>query len=346
MSSLQSFTQYPHSTQIRVLIDKSLGFLAGESEPSRDTVPIAMENEKVIWQIKDGKRGHENQSAGLIRALAKLHPIKPVELPIETYHASWMRAMIGKLPHFENLPVPDLIVGCGSRTHSTLLCAGRTTGAPTLLLMAPPRGLSGLFKFCITPEHDQRRGRNIIATKGAINLVESSEAKEGATGLILLGGPSQHHDWNTLRIQEQIAAILEADAAIQWIATSSRRTPFDTLQSIHKVKHPQFKLIPFEDTDANWLPDQLGKASQVWVTEDSVSMIYEALSSGAKVGVLPVPRKPKPSRVVQGVDQLISEEGVLPFTNDDCKLSKFAAPPPLNEAERVAKIVANRLSWS
>jgi mitochondrial fission protein ELM1 len=46
------------------------------------------------------------------------------------------------------------------------------------------------------------------------------------------------------------------------------------------------------------------------VTEDSVSMIYEALSSGAQVGLLPMPRKSEAGRVARGVKGLI-EEGLL-----------------------------------
>jgi mitochondrial fission protein ELM1 len=58
------------------------------------------------------------------------------------------------------------------------------------------------------------------------------------------------------------------------------------------------------------LPAHLSSAIMVWVTEDSVSMIYEALSSGAQVGLLPMPRKSEAGRVARGVKGLI-EEGLL-----------------------------------
>jgi hypothetical protein len=304
-----------------------------------------MQAVKIIWQVKDGKRGHENQSGGLIRALKKLHNADCVELPLDFYHASWPRAIFGKLPNTEQLPSPDLIIGCGSRTHSTLLSAGRTTGAPTILIMAPPRGLSGLFSLCIIPEHDSRSGKNIIVTKGAMNLIQANKAKERDCGLILIGGPSQHHDWDSAQLLEQIDAALAASPGIDWVATTSRRTPPQTTKSLTERAGDRLKLVPCEETDVDWLRKQLSRACYVWVTEDSVSMVYEALSSGAKVGLLPIPRKKQSSRVLKSVDQLKSEGTVLPFQANTCDLATFSAPPRLNEAERVAQIVAERLSW-
>lgn len=302
-----------------------------------------MRNQKVIWQIKDGKRGHENQSAGLIRALTTLHDVDCIELPLDSYRVTWLRAIFGKLPNAEQLPPPDLIIGCGSRTHATLLAAGRTSGAPTILIMAPARGLSGLFSLCITPEHDNRSGKNIIATKGAMNLIQANEAKNSGSGLMLLGGPSQHHHWDSAQLLQQIDAILAASPNTEWVATTSRRTPPETTQSLIKKNSERLKLVPCEETGADWLPAQLSSADRVWVTEDSVSMVYEALSSGAKVGLLPVPRKKETSRVLKGIDQLKSEKAVLPFHLENCDLGNFSAPPQLNEAERVAQIVAERL---
>lgn len=302
-------------------------------------------NKKVIWQIKDGKRGHENQSAGLIRALAKLHDTDCIELPVKSCHATWRQALLAKFPHAEEFPKPDVIIGCGSRTHSTLLAAGRATGAPTILIMAPPRGLAGFFSLCITPEHDERSGKNIIATKGAINLIQASGAQKGGDGLILIGGPSQHHDWDSAQLLEQINTLLLASPEIEWVATTSRRTPPETAQSLIEHTQGRLTLVPCEKTGADWLPVQLSQASCVWVTEDSVSMIYEALSSGAKVGVLPVPRKAKSSRVIRGIDRLLADGQAMPYAPGHCDLMRFSAPAPLSEAGRVAKIISARLSW-
>ncbi|HBR94043.1 MAG TPA: hypothetical protein DEA90_07750 [Opitutae bacterium] len=300
---------------------------------------------KIIWQICDHKRGHENQSSGLIHALSKQTAIEPIRIDIDKHKASWWQAVRGIFPPASALPQPDLIIATGSQTHSSLLAAGRATGAPTLLIMAPPKGLTRFFDLCIVPAHDQRQGPNIIQTTGAMNTVEASPNKEPQAGLFLIGGPSQHHNWDEAALLEQISTILAANTDLRWQLTTSRRSPSHTtkqlqqLQQVQARASDQLEVIPVEDTAADWLPRQLARSSYVWVTEDSVSMVYEALSSGAKVGLLPVPRKAGESRIVRGLDALQQSQHVLSYSKEHTDLTHFKAPPPLNEAARIAKIV-------
>lgn len=297
----------------------------------------------LIWKIKDGKRGHENQSQGLIQALGKLRPVECIEVDIHTKGANWLDYLFGRNSQFSGLPKPDLIIGAGSQTHATILAAGRATGAPTVVLMAPPRGICILYNLCIIPEHDGRSGSNIVRTKGALNLIEPGSRKSPNQGLFLIGGASAHHGWDGRQVVEQMTQILKHSRGIDWTATTSRRSPKTTCDDLASIQTGKLNVVPVEDTDGTWLPEQLVKANYVWVTEDSVSMIYEALSSGAKVGVLPVPRKTDRSRVVLGVDRLIEEGQVLRYRADCCDLSQFDAPAALNEAARIAHIVSDRL---
>jgi len=297
----------------------------------------------VVWQIKDGKRGHENQTRGLIRALSRLQPLECIEVDVHQQGATWLDYLTGRAPKLSSLPAPDLIIGAGSLTHATILAAGRVTGAPTLLLMAPPRGLTSFFDLCIVPQHDQRKGANIIETTGAINMVEANLDKIAQSGLFLIGGPSQHHSWDEPSLLKQISTIVSSNPELQWKLTTSRRTPSSTTEKLLSLQGDQLTVIPVEETDADWLPRQLAGSAYVWVTEDSVSMVYEALSSGAKVGLLPVPRKTKTSRVIRGLDSLKQSNHILSYSANQTDLTTFECPPPLNEAERVAKIVAGRI---
>jgi len=296
----------------------------------------------VVWKIKDGKRGHENQSQGLVQALGRLAPIECVDVDVRTKGSTWLNYLSGSGTNFHGLSKPDLILGAGSRTHATLLAAGRATGAPTIVMMAPPRWIRSLFDLCIVPEHDGRSGSNIVTTKGVLNLIEPSKEKSSTKGLFLVGGASKHHDWNSRQVVEQMTRIIEHCPGIEWTATTSRRSPKETRAGLDSINIPNLTVVPVEQTDADWLPAQLAKANYVWVTEDSVSMVYEALSSGARVGVLAAPRKTGGSRVIRGVDRLIAEGQVLPFGNESCDLSTFEAPDALNEAARVARIVFDR----
>ncbi len=296
----------------------------------------------LIWVVKDGKRGHENQSTGLIRALAKLRPVKLIEIDVATRGLTWLDYLMRQSSRFAGNPKPDLIIGAGSRTHATILGAGRATGAFTVVLMSPPKGLRHRFDLCVAPEHDAHVGTNVITTCGALNLIEPSTQKKPDRGLILIGGPSKHHRWDGSQLVESISRITRSCPGICWTATTSRRSPASTYPKLTAIAAGNLEVIPVEQTDGDWLPTHLAEASFVWVSEDSVSMIYEALSSGAKVGVLPVPRKHGKSRVIRGVDALIKEASLLPYSRGRHDLSSLKAPAPLNEAARVAEIVIDR----
>jgi mitochondrial fission protein ELM1 len=301
-----------------------------------------MINSKIIWQICDNKRGHENQSAGLIHALSRQIVLKVVQINVATDKASWWQALRGQFPSAARLQQPDLIIGAGSQTHSTLLAASRATKAPSVLIMSPPQGFTRLYDLCITPEHDLRSGSNVITTKGAMNMIEPGSHKNQQSGLFLIGGPSEHHGWDESMLIKQIAQILDANPSIQWTLTSSRRTPPSTTTELEKLSKEPLKVLPVEATDKDWLPRELSMTAHVWVTEDSVSMVYEALSSGAKVGLLPIPRKSTRSRVVCGIESLNQNGYLMNYRENQADLAAFNPPPPLHEAERVAKIVAER----
>lgn len=303
----------------------------------------AMTSPTTIWQIKDGKRGHENQSAGLIAALARKVPIERVPVEIQTHGAGWLQACLGRYSKADpQWPHPDLIIGAGSRTHSTILAAGRARKARRIVIMAPPRLLSTQFDLCILPEHDGRSGVNILHTAGAMNPIQPRGEKDPGQGLLLIGGPSPHHDWNETELLEQIRAILQAEADTHWHLTTSRRTPATTSRALQDLDSPRLEVVPVEATGPEWLPEKLSKAARAWVSEDSVSMVYESLTSGAKVGLLRVPRKGGHSRVVRGIDRLVAQGRVLAFDSNAADLSSFPQPPPLNEAERIADIVIER----
>jgi mitochondrial fission protein ELM1 len=302
-----------------------------------------MKSEKNIWLISDGKPGHENQSRGLIHALSELMPLQQQLISIPSTQATWLDYALGRLPKkLRKLPAPDLIIGTGSRTHSTLLAVGRATQARTIVIMAPPRWLSGRFDLCVLPRHDDRKGKNVIRTLGAMNRVRPAATKKPASGLFLIGGPSKHHTWNEAQLIQQIQEIIAAQPTTRWQLTTSRRTPPATTEKLQELASPQLEVIPAERTPPEWLPAQLAETEQAWVTEDSVSMIYEALSADAKVGLLTVPRKSSNSRVIRGLDHLIQEKWIAPYDSARPDLSQFKKPPPLNEAERIAYRITER----
>jgi mitochondrial fission protein ELM1 len=100
---------------------------------------------------------------------------------------------------------------------------------------------------------------------------------------------------------------------------------------------------PHQDASADWLPNQLQQASEVWVTEDSVSMIFEALSSGAAVGLLPMKRLKENGKIQQTIKRLIDSNSLTTYSSWLAQRKLSPAPTILNEADRCAKIITQKI---
>ncbi|NIP97883.1 MAG: hypothetical protein GWO24_32430, partial [Akkermansiaceae bacterium] len=97
--------------------------------------------------------------------------------------------------------------------------------------------------------------------------------------------------------------LVSCRTGLQWNLTNSRRTPAGFLDQLAALP---LQIHPCDETGPDWLPQQLLTAREVWVTEDSMSMIYEALTARARVGLLAMPRKSRRGRIVRGLDQLVT----------------------------------------
>jgi mitochondrial fission protein ELM1 len=294
-----------------------------------------------IWQFYDSKAGHENQSRGLIEALARLQNIATLMLLPLPVTKALAGLVYGHLAGWRDLPAPDLLIGAGHHTHLSLLAARRVRGGRALVLMRPSLPLR-LFDLCLIPEHDAPPNRpNVLATRGALNRILPSATLESDQGLLLIGGPSAYFAWNDANVCQQIATIITTNPAMHWTLTTSRRTPSSFLKALHSVYDPKLAVVPVTQTGLDWLPDQLARTGQVWVTADSVSMVYEALTAGAAVGILDVPQQ-RASRISRGLDRLTDDGWVTLFTDwqRDRQLRPLAQP--FSEAERCARWIVDR----
>lgn len=288
-----------------------------------------------ILIVSDGKMGHLNQSLGLAEALLELCPDVRIEqrVPLPRMQA-WSSLISGRLP----LPAtkPSLLIGAGHGTHLTLLALKRCWGVPAVVLMKPSLPL-GLFDLCLIPEHDlPPRRDNVIPTRGALNRMRPAPKVPGS-GMILIGGPAKNSDWPETRLLDQLRDLVRRDPR-PWQLTTSRRTPDSTLTLLQQLEG--IELFPVDQTEPGWLPRQLAVTEQCWVSEDSVSMIYEALSAGCAVGAFEVPWQRK-GRLFRGLKRLKQSGLLTPFS----AWSGAPLSPPeegFNEAARCAEAIVQR----
>jgi hypothetical protein len=304
------------------------------------TVPesAGMPSPFVVWVVSDGKPGHLNQSLGLAEALARATPTAIHTLPALP---AWRAGLALLLKRFPGLPLaaPDLIVGAGHATHLTLLAARRARGGRTVVLMKPslPRRC---FDLCVLPRHDGVTADvQTVVTEGAINRVRPASAPDPNRGLLLIGGTSPHFEWDSDAIQVQLKSILARTPDTRWTLTTSRRTPTDFLDALPTF--PNLSVIPHTATSPDWLPAQLAQCGTVWVTPDSASMVFEALTAGAAVGVFDLPVNPK-SRVGRAIAHLADAQRITRFVAWCAHGTLHPNLHPLAEADRCAEWI---LEW-
>jgi mitochondrial fission protein ELM1 len=284
----------------------------------------------IIWRFVDAKAGHDAQSRGLVTALQERLAVAVFDVPVAKGSTGFWSWLTASYRPGRDLPSPDLLLGAGHATHGHLLAAHRRWGGRTVVLMKPTLPVSW-FDLCLVPEHDGLpAAANLVTTRGVLNSLRAGGEHAADTGLILLGGPCRHFKWRDSDILSQLEQLVRQRPAKRWLLTTSPRTPDSLLQAL--VDRPEFDCTPYSSGNRDWLPDRLAEAGEAWVSEDSVSMIYEALTTGTRVGLLQVQRS-RPNRLTAGIDALVKEGWV----GAPGQLQLAAGPDrSLNEAQRCA----------
>ena len=292
-----------------------------------------------VWIVSDQKAGHENQSLGLVDGLKRLMDVDSKLVRLDPNRNAWRNSKtLLKMVREEGNP--DLLIGAGHRTHWVLLLLRWIRRIPVVVLMKPSLPI-GWFDLCFLPEHDLRErkpGANVVPTTGVLNRVRFQPEKQNGSGLILVGGPCREFGWDESDLVSAVVEIVRSRPAIHWVLTDSRRTPESFLSTLHS-KGLELKLWSHRDTPSGWLPDRLAEAGTVWATQDSVSMIYESLSSGASVGLLRMPPTGPPSRLNYGIEQLVETGMVTRYGSADLTAELPAPKRVLEETDRCAAVI-------
>lgn len=288
-----------------------------------------------IVYVSDGKAGHRSQAIGLYQAMQR-QSIEAV---------TFEEILIDQLPIFSLLLAtfkqstsavaqsPDYIFGVGSHTQLRVLLLGNVYPQAKTVIMMKPNFPFTWFHYAIIPEHDGvEASAHVISTKGALNPIVDEQRHQKNRVLIALGGSSKHHQWNVDKVLTAIKEIVRLNPQAEIILTTSRRTPKEFLAALKAenfVSH--IRIFPVEQTPQGWIFEQMQQAEAVWVTEDSVSMVYEALTAGCRVGVILIDRL-KQDRITQSIDQIIQSN----LISEQASIGMLAEPHAFKEAERVA----------
>ncbi|MES2908735.1 MAG: mitochondrial fission ELM1 family protein [Pseudomonadota bacterium] len=295
----------------------------------------------IIWRLMDGKPGHENQTLGLVKAMQQLAAERGIaapqclDMPLGDYRYSFWNWLFKRFRPGFLKPRPDFIIGAGHRTHWPMLCARRSFGGKAIALMSPSLP-AFFFDLVVAPAHDSLTGRNVIVTQGVLNAMQPAAVKRPGYTLVLVGGVSKHFVWSDAQVLTQLETIMARHPQVR--ITDSRRTP-PALRAELAARWP-VTYQPWEKCPAGWLAEELAIAENAWVTEDSVSMIYEALTAGCAVGLVGLQRPAgRAGRLVQGLAALEKQGLIVRYPQE----LKPATLPALSEAGKVATLLIGAL---
>ena len=294
-----------------------------------------------VWLITDAKPGHRNQLAGLAERLHVLADAHCHWIEIGQQRFRW-RDLLFKRSPCPALPTPDWVIGAGHGTHRAVLSCRRIFSATTIILMKPSLP-AAWFDACIVPRHDHpARAANVLETTGVLNtLCPAQGPRDARRGLILVGGESKHFRWDTAAIIEQVARVCQAQTSLRWTLTNSRRTPEDFVPRLQDRALDNLELIPWQQTADGWVKQQLESAAQVWVSRDSVSMVFESITAAAPTGLLQMDAA-RASRVAGSMQDVIAQGWAQDYAQWTLQAPLPAPTKILWEADRAARWLLQR----
>lgn len=200
----------------------------------------------------------------------------------------------------------SLLISAGSSAAPFSLALSRVMGAKCCTLMTPSILGTGVFDYSIVPSHDGSAGSASLETLGAPNFITkdlvSREAQtligefppspeSGESWAILVGGNDRNYRLDSTWADMTVGVLLRIaeEQGMSLYITTSRRTPKETEEKIKSICRGNDRvamLILASESDHNPVPGMLGSCGRIFCTEDSVSMISEAATSGSRVYLL------------------------------------------------------------
>ncbi len=305
-----------------------------------------------VVALFDGRPGHEKQTMGIIGALREKIPVQLTQIDVSGF------TLFDKLLQTCRLYLPggglshpgiregDLLIGTGSRTHLPMLLFKKKFAIPAITCMMPPLHLQRMFDLCLVPEHDgNRESGNIILTIGAPNCSQNKNKHQKDCGLILLGGVDpKSHRWISSQVVDMVEKIVRRESGKLWTISSSPRTPQDTVTMLERLsdQYDNIQFFDYKVTPRGWIEEQYDKNSEVWITADSISMLYEAITAGCSVGIFPMQWVREKGKFKRNENILLEKNLVTSFAAWEQGHALQGDKIELNEAQRCADHILKR----
>ena len=249
-------------------------------------------------------------------------------------------------------PWPRLLITCGRRSVPFSLAIRRKSARACFTVhIQNPKVRPGNFDLVVPPRHDGLTGRNVVASRGALNRVTPERLADGARRTapllahlprplvaVLLGGTSNSYRLTpeqTARIAGQLSELSQSSGAGLAI-TPSRRTGDENIAELRRHLTETSTFL-WDGMGTNPYFGLLSLADAIVVTCDSASMVSEAATTGKPVYVIDLEGG---SRRFRKFHDLLRADGVTrPFEG---RLEDWTYLP-LDDTTTVAAVVRQRL---
>lgn len=291
-----------------------------------------------VWLVSEGNAGHTSQSKGLIDALRRRLPLdnQIIEAPMTLRGGfrpllRWMLRSGCQVPLWvlrfaytlPRLPAnhPDMIVSSGGKSIPLAVSLARKYRAKFIFCGPPDANPLRFFDIILSPTpvpgHPHAILTEMLLTQVTPELVQQAGEDlknrlqaEGRTrvGAVLIGGRSRssHFETEDWRALAEGLNKLSVQSGWEWLVTTSRRTG----EKAETILRETLKSSTLVDS-AWWGKDPrkvvrsyLGACDAVFVTQDSLTMISEAICSGKPTITI----RPKQVRASAYLSQVIDRQ--------------------------------------
>ncbi len=305
------------------------------------------------WVLTEGMAGTQNQCVALAHAAGLDPEIKTIRLRQPwKWVTPWLRgfstnALVAGSSTLAP-PWPDVLIASGRKAIAPALWVKKQSkGKTKLIVVQSPVIKSKAFDLVIVPRHDVYRASNAMEIMGALSGITRTqldaaheewrnrfEPLPSPRVAVLIGGDSRTHKMTaqvTERLAAQLQGLLQQGASV--MITCSRRTKPSQKDFLYAALAAHPHCFFWDGQGNNPYHGLLAWADSIVVSEDSVSMACEAISTGKPVYIAQLEGGSK--RFTRFHTHLI-ESGFARWFEG--KIAPFAYTPP-DDIQRAAKAV-------
>lgn len=317
---------------------------------------------KTAWIISPGQVGMKAQCRGIAEALGLSFEFKDVKfrtpyawLPEPALTLGNPLAMLAPESPSLAKPWPDMAITLGSRCAPIGVAMKRQSGGQVFALHVQRPGVPvAWLDAVVAPWHDQVAGANVIETVAALHHVTPAKLAAAAAQwapvfaslkrplvAVVLGGSNgwrrfQMTDAAIAKLAEGLRGLAQAGCGLA--LTPSRRTDPPARDAMLATLR-ELGGYAWDGTGENPYFGLLALADAIVVTEDSVSMTSEALSTGKPVYIAAL--EGRSGRIAAFQAQMQAKGLTRPFAG---VFERWTYTPP-DDTASTARLLRERFGW-